>query len=267
MTPKPARALAWVTFVIGILVSIAGNIGHAASDGMKPGEWAGAAFWPTALLLSVEILVRVRWQPEKRWTIARFTGLIVVSVVAAILSYLHLRSLLIFWDYGLFQGSIGPLAVDGLMLIAASALLSISKERPAEHGKTTAVLELVDETAQVFDAKATAETIPDAPAREEKPVAQVVKIEDTPAGLEYELTGIQEDVDGPELLPNPEPQPEKSKLHVVKSVTDDDAEQAALQAWLDSGRKLSSSQVAEIIGTSKSTAHRRMKTWERRIQR
>jgi hypothetical protein len=130
MTPKPARALAWMTFAVGIVVSVLGNIGHAASDGMQSGEWAGAAFWPVALLLSVEILVRVHWQPEKRWTIARFTGLVVVSIVSAILSYLHLRSLLIVWDYGSFQGTIGPLAVDGLMLIAASALLSISKERP-----------------------------------------------------------------------------------------------------------------------------------------
>jgi hypothetical protein len=41
MTPKSGRAIAWLSFLLGISVSIAGNIGHAASDGMKPGEWAG----------------------------------------------------------------------------------------------------------------------------------------------------------------------------------------------------------------------------------
>lgn len=128
MTPKSGRVIAWLTFSLGIGVSIAGNIGHAASDGMYPGEWLGAAFWPLALLLSIEVLTRVRWQRGKRWALARFAGLAAVSIVAAILSYLHLRSLLLFWGEPVFQATIGPAAVDGLMLIAATALLSISKE-------------------------------------------------------------------------------------------------------------------------------------------
>ncbi len=244
MTPKSGRALAWLTFVIGILVSVAGNIGHAASNGMQPGEWAGAAFWPTALLLSVEILVRVRWQPERRWTVARFTGLVVVSIVAAILSYLHLRSLLIFWQYGTFQGTIGPLAVDGLMLIAASALLSISKERP----------QAVDNPVEEWRPEPT--KVP-APAPAQKQVLVPVSAPDS--------IDVTPDVDGPELLPA---EAVPSKLHVVKSVSSDAAEEAALQAWLDSGKSLSSAQVADIMGVSKSTAHRRMTTqWARRIQR
>lgn len=255
MTPKSARALAWLTFVIGILVSIAGNIGHAASDGMKPGEWAGAAFWPTALLLSVEILVRVRWQPEKRWMVARFTGLIVVSIVAAILSYLHLRSLLIFWQYGGFQGSIGPLAVDGLMLIAASALLSISKEAPADtprvettqpESKPAAVLAMVNEAEQVF------------------PLTKEQQLQDEKAEAEYFTDlDIQDDVNGPELMPEPEPkpEPEKSKLHVVKSVSKDDSESAARQAFIQSGGKLKPQDLMQQFGMSRSTAYRRVSEW------
>jgi hypothetical protein len=219
MTPKSARALAWLTFAVGIVVSVLGNIGHAASDGMQPGEWAGAAFWPVALLLSVEILVRVRWQPEKRWTVARFTGLIVVSIVAAILSYLHLRSLLIVWQYGAFQATIGPLAVDGLMLIAASALLSISKEHP-QPVEERPIISGAD-TAPVW---AEGMRVPDELRTE----------------IKAELT------------------PEPSRLHIVDKVSTDDAEEAARQAWLESGRTLSSQQVANIAGMSKSTAHRRI---------
>lgn len=257
MTPKPARALAWITFVIGILVSIAGNIGHAASDGMKPGEWAGAAFWPTALLLSVEILVRVRWQPEKRWMVARFTGLVVVSIVAAILSYLHLRSLLIFWDYGLFQGSIGPLAVDGLMLIAASALLSISKERPADE--PAPVLEMINETEQVFGKEQIITQQLGHLTGLGSPVGTITRVMDTKDGLAFDADRITDDVDGPELMEEPpKPEPEKSKLHVVNSVSNDDAEEAARQAWIASGGKLSAQQVADLAGISKSTAHRRI---------
>lgn len=248
MTPKPARALAWLTFVIGILVSIAGNIGHAASDGMKPGEWAGAAFWPTALLLSVEILVRVRWQPEKRWMVARFTGLIVVSIVAAILSYLHLRSLLIFWQYGGFQGSIGPLAVDGLMLIAASALLSISKE------------------ARNPGDVASSEGLPGIAPGSSEPIVPAGKAEVTgmmfPLHVE-QIPDVQDDVNGPELMPEPEPkpEPEKSKLHVVKSVSKDDSESAARQAFIQSGGKLKPQDLMQQFGMSRSTAYRRVSEW------
>lgn len=280
MTPKPARALAWLTFAVGIVVSVLGNIGHAASDGMQSGEWAGAAFWPLALLLSIEIIVRVRWQPEKRWTIARFAGLLVVSIVSAILSYLHLRSLLIFWNYGTFQGTIGPLAVDGLMLIAASALLSISHEKP-EAVAPAPVLEMINETEQVFGKEQfisqqlghltgvgslkQERTIEETNAF----VAEHIRVGDTSrveatqqeadavAEAEY-FTDLDasEDVDGPELMA--EPKPEESKLHVVKSVSTDDAEEAARQAWINSGKTLSSAQVAELAGISKSTAHRRI---------
>ncbi len=262
MTPKPARALAWLTFAVGIVVSVLGNIGHAASDGMQSGEWAGAAFWPLALLLSIEIIVRVRWQPEKRWTIARFAGLLVVSIVSAILSYLHLRSLLIFWDYGTFQGTIGPLAVDGLMLIAASALLSISHEKP-EVAAPAPVLEMINETEQVFGKEQFISQQLGHLTGLGSSVGDTSRVEatqqeaDAVAEAEY-FTDLDasEDVDGPELMA--EPKPEESKLHVVKSVSTDDAEEAARQAWINSGKTLSSAQVAELAGISKSTAHRRI---------
>lgn len=132
MTPKSGRVIAWLSFVLGIAVSIAGNIGHAASDGMKPGEWAGAAFWPLSLMLTIEILTRVRWQVGKRWVIARIAGLVLVALVAAVLSYRHLAGLMTYWGEDWLNAHLGPLAVDGLMLIAATALLSISKEVPEE---------------------------------------------------------------------------------------------------------------------------------------
>lgn len=249
MTPKPARALAWLTFVIGILVSVAGNIGHAASDGMKPGEWAGAAFWPTALLLSVEILVRVRWQPEKRWTVARFTGLIVVSVVAAILSYLHLRSLLLFWQYGEFQATIGPLAVDGLMLIAASALLSISHER------------LVPESVQVPDS---------VPAQGQgQPEPAPVAVETTPidAGISVngsrrpEPVGLDAEID--QLLDTVRTDKPK-RVQTSKTVPASAAEEAAFQAWMNapSGSKPSVRKLAAMTGLSPSKAHRLIASWK-----
>jgi len=167
MTPKSGRVIAWLSFLLGIGVSIAGNIGHAASDGMKPGEWAGAAFWPLALMLTIEILTRVRWQPERRWTIARFAALILVGLVAAVLSYRHLAGLMTYWGEDWLNAHLGPLAVDGLMLIAATALLSISKERAparADAQGTQLDAEIIDlaNTLSLSDPKPieTSKTVP-----------------------------------------------------------------------------------------------------------
>lgn len=237
MTPKSGKAIAWLSFLLGIGVSIAGNIGHAASDGMKTGEWAGAAFWPLALMLTIEILTRVRWQAGRRWALARVAGLVLVALVAAVLSYRHLAGLMTYWGEDWLNAHLGPLAVDGLMLVAATALLSISKEAP----------QAVDEPVETAPETATISTTP----------AKVAPM--------FTELDASEDVDGPELMPEPEKQ--TSRLHVVRRVSESDAEEAAKQAWIESGKQLSSAQVAELAGLSKSTAHRRIKLWERQIVR
>jgi hypothetical protein len=245
MTPKSGRVIAWLSFLLGIGVSIAGNVGHAASDGMKPGEWAGAAFWPLALMLTIEILTRVNWQPGKRWTAARIAGLILVAAVAAILSYRHLAGLMTYWGEDWANAHLGPLAVDGLMLVAATALLSISHEKPA-------VAEPVLEVGELRESMVTQEGL-DA----------LWKAEQDGRNWADESQALVAD---PAYLNNLEP-PEKPKvekperLHIVNAVSTSVAEEAALQAWIDSNRTLSSSQVAEMIGVSKSTAHRRMQKW------
>lgn len=224
MTPKSGKVIAWLSFLLGISVSVAGNIGHAASDGMKPGEWGGATFWPLALMLTVEILTRVRWQIGWTWAFAKIAALILVAVVAAALSYRHLAGLMTYWGEDRFNAHLGPLAVDGLMLIAATALLSISRE--------TVVADSTDRR-HVFQWPQ-----PIGP----KPVP---------------VKAIRE----------PEP---ASKLHVVGTVSDEDAESAVYSTWVASGGTLSSQKLADLTGISKSTAARRISTWkqsDRRIVR
>lgn len=249
MTPKPARALAWLTFAVGIVVSVLGNIGHAASDGMQPGEWAGAAFWPVALLLSVEILVRVRWQPEKRWTVARFTGLVVVSIVAAILSYLHLRSLLIVWQYGAFQATIGPLAVDGLMLIAASALLSISKERLVQPDAAQVLVSAPEQVPLSVTAPAVA--VDGNPALSNGQHNATVKVPETPDEKITELL---------DTITKPKPR----KVETSKNIPSSATEEAAFQIWMNAphGNKPSVRKLAGMTGLSPSKAHRLIGGWK-----
>jgi hypothetical protein len=107
-------------------VSIAANVLHAMSEPAAPAAAvAGAAVWPVFLLIAVEILSRVQWGQHwgQRW--AGLIGAAAVAIVAAIESYMHMRGLLLSWGETPFLATIGPLAVDGLMVLAGMALLAI----------------------------------------------------------------------------------------------------------------------------------------------
>lgn len=137
---------AWAAFGAGISVSVAANVAHTwyppaavlaawrAAHGpavaWRPGLVAqiAAAWWPVALLLCIEIVTRVQWQPGRRWAAARYGGTGVVAVVAAVVSYRHMAGLLAATGEDGVTAHLGPLAVDGLMVVASVALLSIATQ-------------------------------------------------------------------------------------------------------------------------------------------
>ena len=126
-----------VAFGLGVAVSVAANVAHTyyipGEDGRPPlGAQAAAAFYPLALLLVVEILARVPWPSSPWWSAARYGGASVVAGVAAVVSYRHMSALLTAYGEDLLTARIGPLAVDGLMVVASLALLAIGRHAPAE---------------------------------------------------------------------------------------------------------------------------------------
>jgi hypothetical protein len=128
------RFVAWAGFVFGSVMSVAANVLHTwlpAADG--PPGWSpavaaqvGAAVWPIGLLLSVEVLSRVRWPRGWQWMLARFAGTGAVALGSAIISYGHLRDVLLAWQYDPLAAAVGPLVLDGLMVISGFALLAMS---------------------------------------------------------------------------------------------------------------------------------------------
>ena len=125
------RLWAYGGVALGAIGSIAANIAHSyvpptgASPGWhpEPGSVIAAGFWPIALLVAVEVLVRIDWPAE--WLIGaiRFVGVGLVALVAAVVSYRHLSGLLHHYREDPLTVAIGPLAIDGLMLVRAAALL------------------------------------------------------------------------------------------------------------------------------------------------
>jgi len=134
LVPAGGRAVAWIGFVFGSVMSVAANVLHtwlpaaAMPAGWSPGiaPQIGAAVWPIGLLLSVEVLSRVAWQPGWRWGLARYGGAGTVSLGSAVISYGHLRDVLAAWQYGPLAAHVGPLVLDGLMVISGFALLAMS---------------------------------------------------------------------------------------------------------------------------------------------
>jgi DNA-binding transcriptional ArsR family regulator len=133
------RGWAYLGALLGGAVSIAANVAHSyvpppgATPGWTPerGAVIGAMFWPFALFVAIEILARTAWPAGRRWVALRFAGLLPVAVVAAVVSYRHLSGLLAFYGEDPLTATIGPLAVDGLMVMATGALIASGARRLA----------------------------------------------------------------------------------------------------------------------------------------
>jgi hypothetical protein len=129
------RLVAWAGFVFGSVMSIAANVLHTwLPADHHPAGWSpglapqiGAAVWPIGLLLSAEVLSRIHWPKGWQWTLARFGGTGTVALGSGVISYGHLRDLLLAWHYGPLAAAVGPLVLDGLMVISGFALLAMSR--------------------------------------------------------------------------------------------------------------------------------------------
>src|SRR4051794_30827544 len=126
------RVWAYVGTVLGGTASVAANVAHSflppagASSSWSPeiGAVISAVFWPVALYVIVEILVQNRWPAGTGWMVGRFALLLPVALVAFVVSYHHLSALLHHYGEDAVTVTIGPLAVDGLMVMAAAALFA-----------------------------------------------------------------------------------------------------------------------------------------------
>ncbi|RKN24139.1 DUF2637 domain-containing protein [Micromonospora musae] len=141
-TNRPSRGWAYLGLILGGIVSVAANIAHSfiAPDGApenwnpEPGAVVSAIVWPLFLFIAIEILARTPWPTGWGWNLLRWVGLPPVALVAAFVSYRHLSGLLDHYNEETLVVWFGPLAVDGLMLMATAALLATkhTNTRPTE---------------------------------------------------------------------------------------------------------------------------------------
>ncbi|MEU0156751.1 hypothetical protein [Micromonospora fulviviridis] len=162
-TKKNGRVYAYIGAFSGGLVSVAANIAHsfiAPKDARagwtpEPGAVVSAVVWPLFLFIAIEILARTPWPTGWGWNVLRWVGLPPVALVAAFVSYRHLSGLLDHYNEETLVVWFGPLAVDGLMLMATSALLAT--------GTRTTRPELIPAPAPATTAEAPSSDIPASP--------------------------------------------------------------------------------------------------------
>lgn len=174
---RSGRAWGYLGTITGGAVSIAANIAHTyvppkdqphgVPYAPQFGAVVGAVFWPCALFIAIEILARTDWPKAGRWVLLRMAGLGPVAVVAAIVSYRHLSALLTYYGEDTITHLIGPLAVDGLMVMATGALIATG----AGHTRSTTAEESTNEdTADVPEGTPdTPDAIGEASAPEQAP--------------------------------------------------------------------------------------------------
>jgi hypothetical protein len=141
----PGRGWAYTGAILGGLVSIAANVAHsfipphgvAANWRPEVGAVIGAVVWPVFLFVALEIFVRVRWPRGVTWWLARWVGLLPVAGLAALVSYRHLSGLLAHYGEEPIVYYAGPLAVDGLMVMATGALVAASRYRKTNAPEET----------------------------------------------------------------------------------------------------------------------------------
>ena len=107
--------------LLGLGASLAANVAHAVAhspDRVAP--LVGAAFWPLALLITSELLFRLRFDRRGDMLTALAVGC--VAAGAGWISFGHTRTLLLSWGESATGAVLGALAVDGVLVASGAAL-------------------------------------------------------------------------------------------------------------------------------------------------
>lgn len=128
-----ARKLTRFALIMTLFVSIVANVTHSVLATSEISLWLrvpGGVLWPTLTFVAIEIIVRTVWARRFSHYLAR-TLVLGPAVPAVIISYAHQRSLLGMMGEGPLVATIGPVAIDGLMIGCTLALLFTRVEAPS----------------------------------------------------------------------------------------------------------------------------------------
>ncbi len=169
------RRFAYVTMFGMLALSLAGNVAHVVQLDPSPSVLSviRAMVWPIGVWLGVELFVRVPWEAIITHRLVRWVGLLLVAFIAALVSYRHLRGLMIADNEEAIVYNLGPIAIDGLMLMATLALLLTrpklidDETPPSDYHGNEALMARIAELEQEVRASALPDLTQPVPASQE----------------------------------------------------------------------------------------------------
>jgi hypothetical protein len=151
-------AVAYVSLLVGAGLSVAGNLADTyrtrgpATDTL---DQVMAAGWPILVLLAIEMFVSPRWSAARMFQVWRWTGCLAVGGMAMVVSWTHLHDLMSSRGQMSLVSVLGPLAIDGMAIMATGLILSTrtrgQQDRTADTGQDTWADRTTDNIASVLD--------------------------------------------------------------------------------------------------------------------
>jgi hypothetical protein len=120
-------AVAYVSLLVGAGLSVAGNLADtyrtrgADVDNL---DRVMAAGWPILVLLAIEMFVSPRWSTARMFQVWRWLGCLAVGGMAMVVSWTHLHDLMASRGQLYLVSVLGPLAIDGMAIMATGLILS-----------------------------------------------------------------------------------------------------------------------------------------------
>jgi hypothetical protein len=180
-----ARRWAYTGIVVGGLASIAGNVTSTVlteSEVHLGFRIPWAVLWPVLVYIGIEVLTRTDWRKGPAHWAARLVLIGPVSMVAALVSYLHIHHLMrLSGEIGLAQ-AVGPLAIDGTLFgCTVVLLLTRAAAEKTEH---------LSAPATIVEAGVTAEGPTLAPTIEYAPRPEPVVVPESEEVRAYALADL-----------------------------------------------------------------------------
>lgn len=123
---RPGHGWAYTGVIFGLIGSVAGNVANTVLvDSLVDLKLRipFAVAWPVFIGIGIEVLTRVEWERNWRHWIARLLLMGPMTLVAGVMSWIHLNHLMKLTGEPELAQIIGPLAIDGTMFGCTVALL------------------------------------------------------------------------------------------------------------------------------------------------
>jgi len=131
-------AVAYVSLLTGSGLSIAGNVADTFRTRGQDTDaldiiMAGA--FPVLVILTIEMFVSRRWATSWGFQALRWFGCLAIGSMAMIVSWLHLHDLMATRGQLQLVAILGPLAIDGMAVMATGLILSTRAALTAPRGQ------------------------------------------------------------------------------------------------------------------------------------